>query len=451
MEAENLLAEGFVTRVAIESRAWGWSRLRNVAHTSQPARFKGVLVSPEFGTPFLAATQVYHIRPTPRKWLSIDRTGPGDERFVDDGTILVTRSGSVGRATLALPATKETLISDDLLRVKVHQLDWWGWVYAYLRAPSVREIIKTARYGHIIKHLETHHLDELPVVRPHGELRSRFSKLARKIVELRERANSLINEAEAVYQDSIGQVPLRDDGTSGFVTRAHEMFRQGRRLEGNFHNPAARAAERAVLSATNRYDTVGELAERIFVPGRFKHIYGADGVPYLDSAQITQVAPDIDKRVLSLRGKKQADYLVDKGTLLIPCSGQLHGIIGSVVLATDWHEKKVLTNHILRIVPKSRERVRVGYLQAVLSHPLYGRSRVLKGAFGSSVPELAPEDIALLTVPRLSLTTEDQIADAMEQAATDHAQANMIEEQISGEADDLLRSFLTGDRKHFED
>lgn len=200
----------------------------------------------------------------------------------------------------------------------------------------------------------------------------------------------------------------------------------------------------AIRAGGRQIDYVNDLVKEVFVPGRFKHVYGDEGVPYLDSAQILEVAPDIDKRVLSLQGEKQAGYLINKGTLLVPCSGQLHGIIGSVVLATDWHEGKVLTNHILRIVPKAKPDIRIGYLQMVLGHPRLGRPRVLKGAFGSSVPELSPSDISAISVPRLSSENEDKIADAMEEAAACRARADEIEEQISEDAESYLNSFLAG-------
>ena len=62
---------------------WAW----------QPSRLKGIQVSPEHGTPFLAATQVFDVRPVPRKWLSLNRTNDHVQRFVHEGTILLTCSG----------------------------------------------------------------------------------------------------------------------------------------------------------------------------------------------------------------------------------------------------------------------------------------------------------------------------------------------------------------------
>lgn len=450
MEAENFLASGYGTRVALEAKACGWSRFAECARVWQPPRLKGIVVAPEYGQPYLSATQVFDVRPVPRRFLSVNRITDPSALEVENGQILVTRSGTVGRATLAHSVHEHYIVSDDLLRVEAKDQSWWGWIYAYLRAPTVRQMMKAAQYGHIIKHLETHHLDALPILRLREELRAPFEQSAKEIIAARTRAHRLELDAEARYLRAIGRPASQSKGTNGFSIPASAMFGRGRRLEGNYHNPRARAAEEAVQKGAKRTEVVADLVERVFVPGRFKHIYGDGGVPYLDSAQILEVTPDIDKRVLSLRGEKQAGYLVDAGTLLIPCSGQLHGIIGSVVLATEWHESKVLTNHILRIVPKEKAPIRVGYLQAALGHPQLGRPRVLKAAFGSSVPELAPDDISCLSVPRLEVTVEELIADAMEEAAQLRAQANELEEQIAVEAEDYLGRFLAGDADHTE-
>jgi hypothetical protein len=451
MEAENFLASGFGARLAVEAKTRGWARLADVARVWQPSRLKGILVSPEFGTPFLAATQVYDVHPVPRKWLSLDRTSDSKERFVSSGTILLTCSGSVGRATLANSTTERVLISHDLLRIEAREQDWWGWIYAYLRAPTVREMMKSARYGHIIKHLEISHLDALPIIALRSELRAPFAEHAHKIISLRELAHKLVDKAETAYGDAIGILPDLGDGSLGFSTRATAMFGRGNRLEGNYHNPIARAAERAIRSGRRKVQPLHELVDRIFVPGRFKHVYGDEGIPYLDSAQILEIAPDIEKRVLSLKGEKQAGYLIDRGTLLMPCSGQVHGIIGSVVLAAEWHENKILTNHIMRVIPKRRPDVRMGYLQAVLSHPQLGRPRVLKGAFGSSVPELSPVDVADLAIPRVGGSIEDEIADAMEEAAKLRAEADELEERIATDAEDILSAYLSGATKQIQD
>jgi hypothetical protein len=311
-------------------------------------------------------------------------------------------------------------------------------------------MMTSAQYGHIIKHLEVSHLDALPVLRLRENLREPFGKKAKKLIEMRDQAHSLVNEAEKLFGEAFGELDPSNNGSNGFTVRASDMIGFGHRFEAYRHNPLARAAESQIRMRAIRIESLVELVEDVFVPGRFKHVYGPEGIPYLDSAQILEIAPDIKKRVLSLRGERRAGYLVERGTLLIPCSGQLHGIIGSVVLAGEWHEEKVLTNHIMRIVPKKNPDIQIGYLQAVLSHPTLGRPRVIKSAFGSSVPELGPAEISRLSIPRLEKEAESDIADRMEQAARLRSDADALEDEISSEADDYVDQFLDGKHDSFE-
>ena len=118
MEAESYLLTGFGLRESIKKKKGGWRYLRDIAHVQQPSRLKAILVPSQHGTPFLSATQVFDAAPAPRKFLAACQMAKASECFVQDGTILVTRSGTVGRVTLSYGPHREVVISDDLLRVR---------------------------------------------------------------------------------------------------------------------------------------------------------------------------------------------------------------------------------------------------------------------------------------------------------------------------------------------
>ena len=446
MEAENYLASGYGIRLAMEARKAGWIRLGDLARVWQPSRLKGIQVSSEFGTPFLAATQVFDLRPVPRKFLSLDRTDSAKERFVSRGMILVTCSGSVGRATLAHAPHEGVLISHDLLRVEPREEKLRGWLYAYLRSPQARAMMTAAQYGHIIKHLEVSHLNAVPMPVLRDALLEDFAVRVRRILDLRNLAHKMVAEAHSLYTEAFPSFRPVTGKESGFTVSAHQMFGTRRRLDATrFHPTAARVADSFIAQA-KAVEPLSTLAERVYVPGRFKHVYGDGGTPYLDSADILEVAPDITKRVLSLSPEEQLEYHVEPGWLLLPCSGQVYGNIGHVVIATEWHAGKVLSNHILRVAPK-KDLVRAGYLQCVLGHPTFGRPLVVRYAFGSSVPELAPEDIATIPVPRINPRSENKIADLMELAAQYRMDADEGEESIAADAEAIVDRFL-GDDSH---
>jgi len=447
MEAENYLAGGYGIRLALDAKVKGRTTLEKLARVWQPSRLKGIQVSPEYGTPFLAATQVFDLRPAPRKFLSLERTDSVADRMVSPGQILVTCSGSVGRATLAHLPHKDKLISHDLLRVTPTEDRYWGWVYAFLRSKQGRAMMGAAQYGHIIKHLEVGHLNSLPTPLPRDEILEKFSAKVQKVLELRVEAAQKAEAAEERFErcfPSLGPLP---SPSNGFEVKASSLFAGRRRLEASCFVPAVDTVINAFAKDARRLDLLSEVTERVFVPGRFKHVYGDGGMPYLDSADILEVNPDITKYVLSLSPEEQAEYHVEPGWLLMPCSGQVYGNVGHTVLATEWYVGKVLTNHIMRIVPNSN--IRGGYLQCVLGHPRLGRPRVVRFAFGSSVPEIAAGDVLTTPIPRLSPGVEAELAQLMDDSARARDAADELEQALGEEAEVLIDAFLAGDASTF--
>ena len=429
-EAAAYLGEGYATRLAIESKASGWTLLSTVARTWQPSRLKGIQIGREYGTPFLTATQVYDVRPTPRKWLSIDRTHDHAKRFVSRGQILLTCSGNVGRATLATKTTKDILVSHDLLRIDARDQDWWGWIYAYLRAPTVRKMMKAAEYGHIIKHLETHHLDSLPVVCVDGRKRARFGAEASEILQLRDRAYVLTVEAERQFERAFGVFEATDLGEAGFSSRASGMFSGRRRLDAWHHNPAVRALEAHLARKAQGWNEIVELGFKVWLPTRFRRVAARDGVDFLDSSDLFEINPDVTKRIADRDFGDPHNGRVARGWVLLARSGQIYGLNGSAMVSGPFHENKVISDHIIRIAPQNPQ-CRLGYLLAAMTHPTLGRPRVKALPYGSSIPEIEAEDVQGLSVPRLDERVEADIADRVEEAARLRDRADELETRLA--------------------
>jgi hypothetical protein len=446
LEAETYLSEGFRIRAAIEKQR-GWSRFGAIANIWMPGRLKGIQVSREFGTPFLAATQVYGVRPIPRKWLALARTSDAQNRFVKQGTILVTCSGSVGRPTLAYDVHDQTLISHDLLRVDANNHLDAGWLYAFLHSAQARLMATGAHYGHIIKHLEPEHLQSLPVPIVDRTTAEKFSALLDEVLAQRNTAYRLTIEAETAFSKALGEFEVSEWGDRGFAVKASAAFGSARRrLDAFNHNPGAAAIHAHLAKKGKGFTTIADAGYDVWTPGRYKRIPAADGAIYRDSADLLEVSPDLGKRFADCGFGDEFGGRVQSGWILIPSSGQVYGIIGTAVLATDALHDQVVSNHVLRVAPTSSATIRAGYLAVALSHPTLGRPLVKSLAFGSSVPEIDSADLALLEVVRLRPVVENKIAEIAEAAAKARAEADELERSMGEQASAIIGNFMAGKR-----
>ena len=449
LEAENYLSSGYGHWLAMDARLGGTGRIGDVARVWQPARLKGITVDRQFGVPFLAATQAFDMRPIARKFLSLDRTEDAADRFAGNGSILVTCSGSVGRATLATSALDGVLLSHDLLRVEATAGSQWGWVYAYLRSAKVRAMMSSARYGHIIKHLEPSHLSAVPMPRPRDDIAAKYQAAAHAILAARNEAVRLTAQAEALFEAEVGPPGAQDFGEQGYVFNSASMGRGRRRLEAVFHNPAVRALQAHFRGRGFSVDSLGDIGFDIWLPTRFRRLPAEEGVTLVGSADLFEINPDLPKRIADIDFGDRNKGRVQRGWLLLARSGQTYGINGTLAIANAFHEGKVISDHVIRIAPRKECTARPGYIYTALSNPTLGRPLVKALAYGSSIPEIDVTDVERLQVVRLDERVEHDIADMTEEAARLFASADIMESQMGAEVDDLVSRLIAGDWASF--
>ena len=444
MEAESYLTSGFGIRRAIETRTAKSIALQELAQVWQPNRLKGILVSPTVGTPFLAATQVFDIRPIPRKWLALERTETAESRFAAPGDILVTRSGAVGRATLATNALRGILISDDLLRVKPLSTGRRGWLYAFLRSEQARAMMVSSKYGHIIKHLEPSHLESLPVPVIDDNVAADFDRRFLRILHLRNESHQFTNEAESRFENALGAFAVGDWGESGFNIEMSRFSNGRRRLDGFFHNPGAVAIMQHLHRRGEGFTKIVDAGYDSWIPSRFRRIPASDGVGFLDSADLVEVNPDCTKRIADGDFGDPCSGRVEAGWVLMARSGQTYGIIGTAILAGRDLEGYVISDHVIRLKPHNDAQIRPGYLMTALTHPKLGRPLVKTIAYGSSIPEIDVDDLGELQIVRLKSSEESEIAELAEAAAKAKTRADLEERAVAASASDIVEKFMAG-------
>ena len=443
MEAESYLASGYGIRLSFEAQPAGWTRLEELARVWQPNRLKGIQVGANHGTPFLGATQVFDLRPVPRKYLALERTDDANNRFTTSGSILVTCSGSVGRTTLAHTAHENVLISHDLLRVDARTSEWWGWIYAFLHAPQARAMMSAAQYGHIIKHLETSHINALPIPLLKEEHRSQFNISVRRVLDTRSKAYELSVAAEAIYTEVFGELEIESLDEIGFSKSVLSLSKGRRRLDATVNGPSHQKVIEH-LSTQGKLQSLVEAGFDIWLPNRFKRVAAIEGIELIGSSNLFEVNPDLNKRIQDGDFGDDHKGRVQAGWMLLSRSGQVYGLNGSITIATAAHENKIGSDHVIRIAPNENLNVRTGYAFVALSHPELGRPRMKSLAYGSSIPEIEVADVQAMQIPRIDRRLENKIADHAEESSRLQAEADILERQLAKDAEAIIDKFLVG-------
>jgi len=447
-EASNFVSGGYGVRLALEARKTGWLRIASVADVSQPARLKGIIVSREFGVPFLNTSQAFAIRPKPRKWLSLDKTPHADSRFSARGDILLLASANVGRSMIATTMHENHIISHHFIRVSPQKRIYRGWLYAFFRSPQARAIMSSSQYGCIIKHLEVSHINALPIPILRDELLDVYNQHIDSMLAKRDRVHFLLNEAEQLFERTIGTItPVRNPLT-GFSVRASTLCGRRRRLEGGYYIPSATAIMNRFSELNLTVQPLSDLWEREWQVTRNKSVFGDDGVPYMSADELFQHNPSFAKRILTEQVKDADNYFGKAGWIAMACSGQVYGLNGSVMLLSKKHESIFLSQDLIRIIPR-QDRIRPGYLCVALGHPKLGRPLVVRYAYGTSIPHIDPADVGTFPVVRLGESLENQIADFMEEAVKLRAEADDLEEKLVADAEALIDRFIAGDMSDF--
>ncbi|MGO7666548.1 hypothetical protein ACC697_29360 [Rhizobium ruizarguesonis] len=438
MEAETFLKSGFAIRNSIEAKANGWVRFGDLALVSAPPRIKQILVSPENGVPYLNTSQVFDPMPSPRKWLAVEKTTAAQARFVDQGTILVMASATVGRAIVATRQHEKSIISHHFLRVEPREKTNWGWLYAFIRSPQCQAMIGSSQYASVIRHIESSHLNALPIPIISEDLAMHFNAEVKRIIELRNEATALTMAAEDLFEKSISLSAVRSSVPFGSVSIG--SFRGGRRrLEAAYHAPEVQE----IISRFHHWEPLSALVDRVWWPNRFKRIVAEEGTPYLGPDELFTTNVYATTKVQVVGKTNSADFEIKENWIVMARSGQTYGLNGSAKLVTKYHLDWLLSDDLIRIATRPNT-ARPGYVLTALTHPTLGRPLVIREAYGTSIPHLDPSDVSNIRIIRLGAEREAEIGELAENAALRLAEAEAAERDLAAQAEAVVDDFVSG-------
>ena len=163
-----------------------------------PGRFKRVYVDEGHGRVLIGGKQLYELDPAVKKYIS----GRKHEKIlkkleVYENTILLTRSGTIGKVALVPKHWEHYIPSDHIIRIVPTSDDMAGDPYIFLASDYAQPLIRRFTYGSVVDEIDDHHVRRIAV----PLLKDRAAQ--KKINDLAMAANAKRYEAYCLEQDAL--------------------------------------------------------------------------------------------------------------------------------------------------------------------------------------------------------------------------------------------------------
>jgi len=404
-----------------------------------PNRFRRIFV--DNGIPIYSPSEILFFKPKSPKFISKKTNVDFDLLKLKKKCLVLTRSGSVGNCTLVSDTLKEKIFSDDLIRMELRDEKFLGYVYTFLKSSIGKILITTSQYGSVIKHLEPEHLMAIQVPVPPNSLRNETNKIIKKVYELRDEANILLETAQKELRNELKMPPISqlrpkyfvNSSVRNFVVKTNQLEH---RFDASYHIPLANEIISKIKKLRIPMVTLqnSNLSKEIILPGRFKRFYVKKefGIPFLGSKEILQY--DISScKFLSIKKHSkriQKELVLKENMILITRSGT----IGNVVLSPKYYDGVISSEHVIRVITNE---IPPGYIYTYLASD-YGRVLTQRYAHGSVVDEITDEQVGLIPIPLLEPTKMNSIGKLVLKANKMRSEAYELENKAIKDVESMI-------------
>jgi type I restriction enzyme S subunit len=203
--------------------------LGQLASTYLPTRFARVYVDdPHYGVPFLSSKQILQAEPVGVPYLSRKLTKRLENYLVEEGWILITRSGTVGRVGYVSQDIAESAVSEHVIRIipgpEVHP----GYLYAAVASDYGYYQATRHIHGSVVDELTTDQTDSILIPLPNSADETQIGELVIKAMNMRALANVLLRRARTLF----GAVLKAGQAAFVEINAAHWLASWERSTEG---------------------------------------------------------------------------------------------------------------------------------------------------------------------------------------------------------------------------
>ena len=389
---------------------------------------------PDGSIPFLSGNDILRADLSNLRLISKKISQSYPELLLQEGWILITRSGSVGSVGQVVYCRADMsgmAASENILRV-VPDPDKIlpGYLYALLSSQPGKSLIAAGASGSTMRHISIHYLAQLPIPRL-GSLEKTSHDLCIQAATLRTDANLILKQAGNLvdkYFQFPEQFPFsRKQGTRDFPATSVSSTYLRSRMDASFYNISALAGDR-VLKNTLISEKLSDLVE-ISTTEKLKRVFVAEesGIPLLTKSSMLRFyyAPT---RFLSKNALPQDErWAVHEGDLLIAQDNLKPESACIGLWADPRFNGSCPATGILHLKILDRK-ISPGYLYAYLFLTDLGYQQLIRNIVRSSRPHLSPNYILAMPIPRAAKDVENDVDLLVRKAGSLRAEAQKKED-----------------------
>jgi type I restriction enzyme S subunit len=353
---------------------------------------------PERGIPFLSSSDMMEARLGVDKYVSVALSKNLQSLIVHKGTILISRSGTVGNVALCTENIEGMAVTEHAIRVIPNNPSELGLLYSFLQCQAGQFLIKRSRSGSVVESIYEADVSSLIIPLLPRLLVHRLTELIGEVSRLRVEANVLLSDADAQVKSQCGlpylgtlEADHKAESLSHarlFTVPSEDVYGPENpfgtvRLDATYYNPLATKLRQVILTSGGRELRAVVLEVR---NSRLRKRQYVDdplvGVPMIGGKQLMQVRPSDVSYLSRALTRNVEEETVQTGWTLVSCGGTL----GRTLFVHRNFERWAVSQHVMRLIPNQAE-IWPGYLYAFLASP-YGQLQVSQRAYGSVIPEI---------------------------------------------------------------
>lgn len=410
---------------------------------------KRIYTEPEYGIPFVSNSDLTSSNPLKSCKYVSKKFCNLPHRVIKEGMTLVSAIGTIGLVAYASKELNGALTPiGNLIKLYSNKEKYNGFLYAFLKSHVGNSIIQKLVSGSVQSYIDPTTFGNIPIPIFPKEKQHEIHQLIVEAANLHVESNMLLEEADSKL------ISLLDINESEFkkLTSPKEAS-----ISSSF-----KVSRRDISSLTIRsrgYSKRLELIENVLKKGDYNNLEDLLTKPIAKGGRYkrVEVSPDSVNAIELLNqgdifnynpkgrtiSKKYIDNLDNQTTrrnmILIPAVGTLgeNEIFGRPIMSRGYLEGKVISEHLLRIVP-DESLVNAGYLYVVLKSKLW--FRILRSiVYGTNLLYFILPMMNKMPIPRFNVDDENYIGNNAKSAfdkrtealKKENAAINLIEEEIA--------------------